>query len=93
MLEDIQANLFNEALAFQKENTFTANSYEEFKNLINKGAFIRCGWDGDPETEEKIKNETSATIRCIPFEQNIQDLKCIYTSNKAKFNVIFAKAY
>ena len=66
---------------------------KQFKNLINKGAFIRCGWDGDPETEEKIKNETSATIRCIPFEQNIQDLKCIYTSNKAKFNVIFAKAY
>ena len=92
-MENIQNNLFTEALAFQKENTFKANSYEEFKNLINKGAFIECGWDGDPTTEQKIKDETNATIRCIPFTQGIKGLKCIYTSNKAQFNVIFAKAY
>ena len=66
---------------------------KQFKNLIDEGAFIQCGWDGSPKTEEKIKKETNATIRCIPFEQNIKDLKCIYTSKKAKFNVIFAKAY
>ena len=93
LLEDIQENLFNEALDFQTENTLVAKSYEEFKKLIDGGGFIQCGWDGDSKTEEKIKNETNATIRCIPFEQNIKDLKCIYTSNKAKFNVIFAKAY
>jgi len=93
ILENIQTRLFEEALAFQKENTVIANSYEEFKDLISKGAFIQCGWDGDPATEEKIKNETNATIRCIPFEQDIKDLKCIYTDNKAKFHVIFAKAY
>ena len=92
-LQSIQNNLFNAALSFQEQNTFQANAYEEFKQLINKGAFIECGWDGDAKTEKNIKNETNATIRCIPFKQNIQDLKCIYTSKPAKFNVIFAKSY
>ena len=93
ILEDIQNTLFTEALNFQRENTFTVNSYLEFKGHIKRGAFIECGWDGNPKTEEKIKRETKATIRCIPLNQNIKELKCIYTSKKAKFNVIFAKAY
>ena len=92
-LQDIQNNLFNNALDFQKQNTFQTHSYDEFKQLINKGAFIECGWDGDAQTEENIKNETNATIRCIPFTQSTQELQCIYTSKPAKFNVIFAKAY
>ena len=92
-LESIQNNLFNAALSFQQQNTFQTNDYEEFKTLINNGAFIECGWDGDAQTEENIKNETNATIRCIPFKQNIQNLNCIYTSKPAKFSVIFAKAY
>ncbi len=61
--------------------------------MISGGAFINCGWDGNPETESKIKSETNATIRCIPMEQNIKDLKCIYSSKPAKYQVIFAKAY
>ena len=66
---------------------------EEFKQLIKKGAFITCGWDGNSETELKIKKDTNATIRCIPIKQNTKNLNCIYSSKKAKYQVIFAKAY
>ena len=69
------------------------SNYSEFKSQINSGAFIDCGWDGSPETESKIKSDTNATIRCIPMEQNINNLKCIYTEKPAKYQVIFAKAY
>ena len=93
ILQQIQAVLFKEALHFQKSNTFKVSDYEEFKKLMNKGAFINCGWDGDPKTELKIKEETKATIRCIPIKQNIKNLNCIYSSKKAKYQVIFAKAY
>ena len=92
-LQNIQEYLFKEALDFQKENTFQINSYTKFKKLINEGAFIECGWDGDPKTEIQIKKDTNATIRCIPFQQNIKNLNCIYSSKKAKYKVIFAKAY
>ena len=93
VLGDIQDSLFNQAKKFQTENTFSANSYDEFKSIIDKGGFVQCGWDGSAETEEKIKSETKATIRCIPFEQNLNNLKCIYTDNDAKHSVIFSKAY
>jgi len=93
LLNSIQSNLFNQAKDFQKQNTFTANSYDEFKSLIEQGAFIDCGWDGNPETENKIKQDTNATIRCIHLRQNIKNLKCIYSNEPAKFHVIFAKAY
>ena len=93
LLDEIQYNLFNEALSFQKDNTHQASNYDEFKKLINKGAFIICGWDGDNKTEAKIKEETNATIRCIPFDQTNTNQKCIYTGNTAKYEVIFAKAY
>ncbi len=91
-LDDIQESLFNEALAFKKDNTFQTSDYDEFKKMISNGGFVECGWDGNDETESKIKKETNATIRCIPLEQK-HNLKCIYTQKPAKYNVVFAKAY
>ena len=91
-LDTIQSSLYNEALAFKKQNTFKANDYEEFKKIIEKGGFVECGWDGTEDTESKIKKDTNATIRCIPFEQK-NNLNCIYTQKPAKYSVIFAKAY
>ena len=92
-LEDIQKSLFNQAKSFRDENTYTVSNYEEFKKQINEGGFVKCGWDGLAETEEKIKNDTKATVRCILFEQNLTNLKCIYSESPAKFEVIFSKAY
>ena len=92
-IDDIQDNLFAEASNFMKSNTIKTDSYDEFKKIINDGGFIRCGWDGTSETELKIKEETGATSRVIPFDENPKDLKCIYTGKPAKHEVIFAKAY
>ena len=94
LLEGIQDNLFQSAKNFRDSNTYTSSTYDDFKSLVTKGGFIKCGWDGSSETENKIKKETKATIRCIPFDQkNAIDLKCIYTGNPAKYEVIFSKAY
>ena len=94
LLEEIQNSLFNQALKFKEANTFTVNDFNEFKSIISKGGFIKCGWDGTTETELKIKKETNATIRCIPLNQNkLKNLKCIYSQKTAKHEVIFAKAY
>ena len=93
LLEEIQNNLFKSALNFRQENTFQVKDYMEFKDVIKKGGFIECGWDGSRETEDKIKKETKATIRCIPFKGKTNDLKCIYSGKQAKYNVVFAKAY
>jgi len=93
ILEEIQNNLFNQAKEFRNENTHDVKTYDEFKNIINNGGFVRCGWDGDSETELKIKEETKATIRCIPFNEDPKGLKCVYSGKKAKHEVIYAKAY
>lgn len=93
LLHDIQKNLFSQANKFMNENTHHINNFDEFKKIIKTGGFVRCGWDGDPKTETKIKEETKATIRCIPLDENAEDLKCIYTGTIAKHEVIFAKAY
>ena len=93
-LRDIQTNLFTEAKNFQVKNTHNVRNFDEFKTVIeNEGGFIKCGWDGTSETESRIKELTKATIRVIPFEQDIDQLKCIYSNKKAKYEVIFAKAY
>ena len=93
-LSDIQTNLFLEAKNFQVKNTHNVKNFDEFKTVIeNEGGFIKCGWDGTSETESRIKELTKATIRVIPFEQDIDQLKCIYSNKKAKYEVIFAKAY
>jgi len=91
--ELIQSNLFNEALKIRKKNTFSVVSFDQFKETINKGGFIKCGWDGNPETEKKIKDQTKATIRLIPFDEKPDKLKCIYSGKPARHEVIFAKAY
>ena len=94
ILDDIQKNLFEQALKFREDSTFKVDSYDELKKIINEtGGFVRCGWDGNKETEQAIKNETKATIRVIPFDENPKDLLCIYSGKPAKHEVIFAKAY
>ena len=93
-LQDIQTNLFSEAKDFQVKNTHNVKNFDQFKSVIeNEGGFIQCGWDGTAETELRIKEQTKATIRVIPFEQDIDQLKCIYSNKKAKYEVVFAKAY
>jgi prolyl-tRNA synthetase len=93
LLHKIQKNLFDKANDFREENTFKADSYEEFKELIEKGGFIYAHWDGTSETEEIIKNDTKATIRCIPENSEINEGKCILSGKKSKQRVLFAKAY
>ena len=94
LLEEMQESLFNRALAFQKENTTEANTWEEVKDLISKeSGFVYAHWDGTPESEQKIKEETKATIRCIPLNNALEEGKCIYSGKKSIQRVIFAKAY
>ena len=93
LLDKIQGNMFNQALEFRDKNTFTAGSYDEFKSLTESGGFIRCGWDGNPDTEAAIKGDTKATIRCILPDAIDKEKKCIYSGNPAKHEVIFARAY
>jgi len=93
-LNDIQQSLYDEALSFRNNNTHSVKTYDEFKKIIKVGGFVKCGWDGENDTENKIKHETNATIRCIPINsKQSPTLKCIYTNNDAKYEVIFAKAY
>ena len=93
LLDEIQNNLYNQALEFREKNTFSADTYDEFKSLIEAGGFIRCGWDGNADSETSVKSETKATIRCILQDENVDDLLCIYSGNPAKYKVIFARAY
>ena len=93
-MDEIQTALFESAKAFRSENTHTVTTYDEFKNVIaNQGGFIRCGWDGTEESEIAIREDTKATIRVIPFDENSKGLKCIYSGEPARHEVIFAKAY
>lgn len=94
LLDEIQAHLFNRAVQFRDKNTHETDNWEEFKEIIEeKGGFVKANWDGSVETEQKIKEETKATIRCIPLEQSEADGDCIYSGKKGKYKVIFAKAY
>ncbi len=93
LLDEIQQNMFNQAVKFREENTFEVSDWDEFKSKIDQGGFVKCGWDGTDESEMKIKNETKATIRCIPFDENPKGLNCIFSGSPAKHEVIFAKAY
>ncbi len=93
LLENIQDNLYRKAVDFREEKTATANTYDEFKTLIKSGGFVHAHWDGTAETEDKIKEETKATIRCIPLDQKAEEGKCIYSGAPSKGKVIFAKAY
>ena len=94
LLEDIQSNIFNNAQKFTKENIRTANTYDEFKSIIkNKGGFVSAHWDGSSETEEKIKKETKATIRCIPIDSKKEEGFCMVSNKPSLQRVLFAKAY
>jgi prolyl-tRNA synthetase len=94
LLQDIQQNLFEKALARRSQMTNTANSFEEFKKILDeKSGFVLAHWDGTPETEEKIKTETKATIRCVPLNNPAEDGVCIYSGKPSKQRVLFARAY
>lgn len=94
LLIDIQSNLFNQALARREAMTTIVNSYEEFKQVLDtKGGFVVAHWDGTSETEEKIKQETKATIRCIPLNNKLEDGICIYSGKPSKQRVYFARNY
>jgi prolyl-tRNA synthetase len=93
LLDDIQTGIYNKALEFRKQNTFKVDSYDEFKETLKRGGFILAHWDGTSETEEKIKAETKATIRCMPLEYEEEEGVCIYSGKPSKRRVIFALAY
>lgn len=93
LLNDIQENIYKKAFDFRTASTINVDSYDEFKVKIEEGGFIMAHWDGTPETEEKIKNETKATIRCIPLEGDKTPGKCMVTGNPSAQRVVFARAY
>ena len=94
ILSDIQSNLFDRALAFRESHTTVCDSYEDFKKTLeSKGGFISAHWDGTEETEMKIKQETKATIRCIPIDYDNEEGKCVYSGKPSTQRVLFAKAY
>jgi len=94
LLEQIQKKLYHKALAFRENSTYSVDTWDEFKDIIeNKGGFVLAHWDGTTETEEKIKDETKATIRTIPLDGKLENGKCIYTGNPSKQRVVFARAY
>jgi len=92
-LEDIQSSIYQKALNFRTENTHQVNSWDEFLTQIEKGGFISAHWDGTSETEEKIKELTKATIRCIPLDAVEEAGKCVFSGNPSTKRVIFARAY
>jgi prolyl-tRNA synthetase len=93
LLGQIQQSLFERALRFQKANTHRVDSWEEFVERIEEGGFLSAHWDGTAETEERIKKETKATIRCIPLDTEEENGKCVYSGNPSKKRVLFARAY
>ncbi len=93
LLDDIQSSIYDRAFAFREANTFTIDTWDEFKEQIEKGGFISAHWDGTAETEAKIKNETKATIRCIPLNSIEEVGKCVYSGDESAKRVIFARAY
>lgn len=93
LLEEIQANIYQKALKHRESMTRTVDTYDEFKTEIEKGGFILAHWDGTTETEEKIKEETKATIRCIPFDGDKTPGKCMVTGKPSACRVIFARSY
>ena len=94
LLEQIQSDLLNRALEFRNTHVTEVNTFEEFKDVLeNKTGFVSAHWDGTPETEEKIKDLTKATIRCIPLNRVEEEGKCIFSGSKSACRVLFAKAY
>ncbi len=94
LLEEIQKNLYDRALKFRETNTTSVDSYEEFKRILDeKSGFVLAHWDGSPETEKKIKDETKATIRCIPLDGSREAGTCVYSGKPSEGRVVFGRAY
>ena len=93
LLDDIQNNIFQKALKHRSDLTYTVDTYDEFKEQIEKGGFILAHWVGTPETEERIKEETKATIRCIPLDGDKTPGKCMVTGKPSAQRVVFARNY
>jgi prolyl-tRNA synthetase len=94
LLAEIQENMYNKALQYRDEHITNANSWDEFVQLLDeKGGFISAHWDGNPETEEIIKEKTKATIRCIPLNNPSENGFCIYSGKPSMERVLFARAY
>lgn len=93
LLKEIQANLFKKAADYRTANTHIVDDYEGFKAALDQGGFVMAHWDGTAETEEKIKQETKATIRCIPLDAPEEEGTCVYTGKPSNRRVAFAKAY
>ena len=94
LLEEIQQNIYQKALKFKTENTTEVDTYDEFKRMLDEEpGFLSAHWDGTPETEQQIKDETKATIRCIPLDNKQEEGKCILTGKPSSQRVIFARAY
>ncbi len=93
LLEQIQQSIYQKALRFREENTHRIDTWEDFKVQIEKGGFVLAHWDGTAETEEKIKDETKATIRCIPLDAPEESGKCVYSGEPSNRRVVFARAY
>ena len=94
LLAQMQSDLFEKAKSFRKENTHDVNDYQQFKDILaQEGGFVMAHWDGTSETELKIKEETKATIRCIPFDEQSGPGNCIYSGRPSRGRVVFAKAY
>ena len=93
LLDEIQEGIYQKALNYRNEHTVAVDTYEEFKTQIEKGGFVLAHWDGTPETEERIKEETKATIRCIPFEGDTTPGICMVTGKPSARRVLFARAY
>lgn len=95
LLDEIQKNMYAKALRFRDANITKVDTWDEFKTKIEEGGFLLCHWDGTPETEEKIKEETKATIRCIPIDSCVceEEGRCVYSGKPSHCRVIFARAY
>lgn len=94
LLDLIQNELYNKALNFRNDHITEVDTFDEFKSILEfKGGFISAHWDGTPETEQKIKELTKATIRCIPYDRKDEEGSCVYTGNPSEGRVLFAKAY
>jgi len=93
LLNEIQSSIFTKAFNFRKENTSKVETYDEFKLAIKKGGFVLAHWDGTSETEDRIKSDTKATIRCLPLDYEKEDGVCVYSGKPSQRRVLFALAY
>ncbi len=93
LLEEMQENIYKKALDFRTSHTYEVNSYDEFKEKLEEGGFVLAHWDGTPETEAQIKEETKATIRCIPLDGDTTPGKCVLTGKPSARRVVFARSY